>query len=76
MTWPPSVSSAGFLYDGHPASDTATKVMRERGLDLRAHRSRILDRRTVDEADVVLTMSGAARATRWWPSTASSGPAR
>ncbi len=50
------VSSAGFLFDGHPASDTAAKVVRERGLDLSAHRSRIVNRQLLDDADLVLTM--------------------
>ncbi len=50
------VSSAGFLFDGHPASDTTRKVMRERGIDLDAHRSRIVDQDIVDRADLVLTM--------------------
>lgn len=51
-----AVSSAGFLFEGHAASDTATKVLRERGLDLAAHRSRIVSRQLLDDADVVLTM--------------------
>ncbi len=50
------VSSAGFLFEGHPASDTATKVLRERGLDLQAHRSRVIDGPLVADADLVLTM--------------------
>lgn len=51
-----AVSSAGFLFEGHPASDTATKVLRERGLDLAPHRSRIATRQLLDDADLVLTM--------------------
>jgi len=51
-----TVSSAGFLFEGNPASDTATKVMRERGLDLAPHRSRIVTRQLLDDADLVLTM--------------------
>jgi protein-tyrosine-phosphatase len=50
------VSSAGFLFDGHPASDTTRKVMRERGIDLERHRSRVVDQDIVDRADLVLTM--------------------
>lgn len=53
---PVSVSSAGFLFEGHPASDAAAKVMRERGLDLSAHRSRVLNAEIIDDADLVLTM--------------------
>jgi len=51
-----SVSSAGFLFDGYPASDTTTAVMRERGIDLRAHRSRIVTAELIADADLVLTM--------------------
>lgn len=51
-----TISSAGFLLEGHPASDTATKVLRERGLDLASHRSRIVTRQLLDDSDVVLTM--------------------
>jgi protein-tyrosine phosphatase len=50
------VSSAGFMFVGHAASDTATKVLRERDLDLARHRSRIVDRDLLDAADLVLTM--------------------
>ena len=53
---PMNVSSAGFLFEGHPASDAATKVMRERDLDLSAHRSRVLNVELVGNADLVLTM--------------------
>lgn len=50
------VSSAGFLFDGHAASDTTIKVMRDRGIDLGMHRSRIVDDAIVADTDVVLTM--------------------
>jgi protein-tyrosine phosphatase len=53
---PVVVSSAGFLFDGHPASDTTIKVMRERGIDLRDHRSRVVDESIIGAADLVLTM--------------------
>jgi protein-tyrosine phosphatase len=53
---PCHVSSAGFLFDGRPASDLARKVVRERGLDLDAHRSRVVDAGIVAAADLVLTM--------------------
>lgn len=53
---PVVVSSAGFLFDGRPASDTTVQVAAERGLDLSAHRSRIVDDPIVGGADVVLTM--------------------
>ena len=50
------VSSAGFLFDGHAASDTTRKVLRERGVDVDDHRSRVIDTGIVAEADLVLTM--------------------
>jgi protein-tyrosine phosphatase len=50
------VSSAGFLYDGEPASETMTKVMGERGFDLADHRSRIADCDLVGSVDLVVTM--------------------
>jgi protein-tyrosine phosphatase len=53
---PVVVSSAGFLFDGHAASDTTIKVMGERGLDLRSHRSRVIDGPIIGAADLVLTM--------------------
>ena len=53
---PVAVSSAGFLFDDHPASDTTVKVLHERGIDLRAHRSRIVSAELFSEVDLVLTM--------------------
>lgn len=50
------VSSAGFLYDHEPASETMAKVMGERGFDLSEHRSRIVDCAMVEAADLVVTM--------------------
>ncbi|MEM9467261.1 MAG: hypothetical protein AAGA90_17945 [Actinomycetota bacterium] len=50
------VSSAGFLYDDESASDTMAKVMGERGFDLSAHRSRVVDCDLVDAVDLVVTM--------------------
>ena len=50
------VASAGFLYDGEPASETMAAAMAERGFDLSAHRSRISTCAMVDEADLVVTM--------------------
>lgn len=53
---PVTVSSAGFLFDGRPASDTTMKVMRDHDLDLSAHRSRIVDDEILAGVDLVLTM--------------------
>lgn len=53
------VSSAGTAaWDGAPASDGSLRAGAARGLDLTDHRSRALTPALVDEADVVLTMSG------------------
>jgi protein-tyrosine-phosphatase len=53
-----TVSSAGTgAYDGAPASEGAVLVALEQGLDLTAHRARLLDRDIVAGADVILTMS-------------------
>ncbi|MCC6438842.1 MAG: hypothetical protein IT196_27715 [Acidimicrobiales bacterium] len=53
---PVDVASAGFMFDGRTASDTARKVMRERGLDVESHRSRIVAVDVLDGIDLVLTM--------------------
>ena len=54
-----TVESAGTgAYDGAPASEGAFLVALEEGLDLSAHRARLLDRELVAEADLILTMSG------------------
>lgn len=51
------VSSAGVLFDGQPATPTAVDVMAGRGLDLTAHRSRIVTPEMVGSADLVVTMA-------------------
>ena len=52
-----AVSSAGTgATEGSSASDGALLVAMERGIDLSEHRSRLLDRRLVDDADVILAM--------------------
>ncbi len=52
------VASAGTgAWEGAPASEGSYLVGLERGLDLSAHRARLLTRTLVDEADIVLTMS-------------------
>ena len=50
------VSSAGFLYDDEPASEAMATVMGERGFDLSAHRSRVVNCAMVDAVDLVVTM--------------------
>lgn len=57
------VSSAGTgTVDGAPASEGGYLVALEHGLDLGAHRSRVLTRAMVRDADLILTMSDRHRA--------------
>ena len=57
------VGSAGTgAWDGAPASEGAYLVGLERGLDLSAHRARLLTRELVESADLVLTMARHHRA--------------
>ena len=52
-----TASSAGTsAWDGASASDGSLLVGMERGLDLAAHRTRVLTRELVSAADLVLTM--------------------
>jgi len=58
------VASAGTsATDGTPASGNALKVMRESGLDLGGHRSRLATPTVIEAADLVLTMTAAHAAT-------------
>ncbi len=58
-----TVTSAGTgAWDGAPASEGAYLVSLEHGLDLSAHRARLLTRELVERADVVLTMARHHRA--------------
>lgn len=51
-------SSAGTVVTGgHPASAHAVEEMAQRGIDLRAHRSRSVSRALMAEADLVLAMA-------------------
>ncbi len=57
------VTSAGTgAWDGAPASEGAYLVGLERGLDLSAHRARLLTRELVEQADLILTMARHHRA--------------
>jgi protein-tyrosine-phosphatase len=52
------VSSAGTsAVDGFPPSENAVIVCRDWGIDISGHRSRLLDNRLLEEADLVLVMS-------------------
>lgn len=58
-----TVTSAGTgAWDGAPASEGAYLVGLEHGLDLSAHRARLLTRDLVERANVVLTMARHHRA--------------
>lgn len=50
------VSSAGFLFNGEPASAKTAAVMAECGIDLGDHRSRTVSPELVEQADLVVTM--------------------
>lgn len=52
------VSSAGVAAGpGSPASEQTIEVLKERGIDLSSHRSRMLTPQMIDRADIVLTMT-------------------
>ena len=53
-----TVGSAGTgAWDGAPASEGAYLVSLEHGLDLSAHRARLVTRSIVDQADLILAMA-------------------
>jgi protein-tyrosine phosphatase len=51
------VHSAGLRLVGEPASANGVDVMADRGLDMTSHRSRIVNRELLEEADLVLAMA-------------------
>ena len=51
------ISSAGLRLEGEPAPDLGVEVLAERGLDLTAHRSRMIDRDLLRSADLVVAMA-------------------
>jgi protein-tyrosine phosphatase len=51
------VSSAGLHPGGRPATDHGIATMAARGLDLSGHRSRQLDQRLLEQADLVVGMA-------------------
>lgn len=53
---PVTVSSAGFLTQDEPASANAVRVLADEGIDLSAHRSRILGAEDLEGADLVVAM--------------------
>ena len=50
------VDSAGFYPAGLPASREAIGIMKEYGLDLKGHRSQLIDQNLLNWADLVLVM--------------------
>lgn len=59
---PVEVQSAGtFAISGLPASEKAFVIMKEMGIDLSGHRSTVLDKKMVEEAGLVLTMTAGQR---------------
>jgi protein-tyrosine-phosphatase len=62
------VGSAGFFVEGEPATDDAVATMQGLGLDISAHRSRVVDAAMVAAADLIVTMTSqhvAELAVRW-----------
>jgi protein-tyrosine phosphatase len=51
------VSSAGRLYDGQPATDTAVDTMADRGLDISGHQSRHQTPTMLESADLIVAMT-------------------
>jgi protein-tyrosine phosphatase len=51
------VASAGLLRSGNPASDHGVDVLRGRGIDMTAHRSRSMSRDILTSADLLLAMA-------------------
>lgn len=56
------ITSAGTMaLPGAPAAENAIKVLESRGIDLKGHTASLLTREEVQEADLVLTMTGTHR---------------
>ena len=54
-TW--QAESAGVWgLDGNPATSGAIQAMQRRGIDIRMHRARTVNKEMVEEADLILTM--------------------
>lgn len=53
-----NVKSAGIAaFDGSPPTENAIKAMEEMGIDIKNHKSRMLDRDLVTNSKLILTMS-------------------
>lgn len=55
------ISAGTSTISGLPASEQAVVVMKEAGIDLRLHRTTVLDKKLVEEADLVFTMTAGHR---------------
>lgn len=56
------IGSAGlYTLNNLPASEEAILIMQREGLDITGHRSRVLDKTMLDEADLILTMGSGHR---------------
>jgi len=56
-------SSAGvYAIPGDKASCQAVQVMKELGIDLAGHRARRIDKKLIDQADIILTMTESHKA--------------
>ena len=64
-----TTASVGFLFEGREAEDGAIRAMARRGIDLSAHRSRVLSEDLTESATLILAMERAQvrRAAEEWP---------
>ena len=51
------IHSAGLRIEGEPASAHGVSVLADRGLDISAHRSRVVERILIERADLVIAMA-------------------
>src|SRR4051794_31831273 len=51
-----TVSSAGITFEGRAATDEAVRAAAKYGVDVTAHRSRLLNRHLVERADLIIGM--------------------
>lgn len=56
-----ALSAGVYALDGMPASEEAIQVMREYGIDIADHRSKLLTEEILKEADLILTMTESHR---------------
>lgn len=61
-----TVRSAGFIGPGRPSPETARMVATERGLDLEAHRARVLSRDHLRKSDLIFVMTNRQQRDLGW----------